>query len=67
MCAFAESAMRVVGMPVAFGRIDMIPGDRGEMHLLELELLQPRLFLSSSAEALDVLVRGICSAIEKAK
>jgi glutathione synthase/RimK-type ligase-like ATP-grasp enzyme len=66
MCAFAERAMHAVGIPVEFGRIDLIPGDRGEMRLLELELLQPRLFLSSSPEAVDVMVSAIGSAIDKA-
>ncbi len=65
--AFAENAIQAIGLPVAFGRIDVISGDRGEMHLLELELMQPRLFLSSSAVALDTMVGGIFSTLAKAK
>lgn len=60
---FADRAMRAVGMPVEFGRIDVISDTEGRMHLLELELVQPRLFLSSSADALDEMVRGICSEV----
>lgn len=60
---FAERAMRAVGMAVEFCRIDAISDAEGRMNLLELELVQPRLFLSSSTEALDELVGGICSEV----
>jgi len=42
-----------------YARVDVVPDQRGEPQVMELELIEPSLFLLQSPTALDRLVRGI--------
>lgn len=59
MRSFAAGVLDACGMEYLYGRVDVIPGDDGEMLLSELELLEPSLFFPYSSRAVDVFVRGV--------
>jgi glutathione synthase/RimK-type ligase-like ATP-grasp enzyme len=51
-----DLAMRAVdaaGADVLYARVDMVPGPDGDLRVMELELIEPSLFLDHSPQALD--------------
>lgn len=54
-----SAATKIVDEELLYARIDVAPGDRGAPVLMELELVEPSLYLSRSEAALDGLVRAI--------
>lgn len=54
-----RAASRSVGEPLLYARIDVAPGPDGTPVVMELELVEPSLYLSRSGEALERLVEGI--------
>ena len=61
--ALAERALGCVEEELLYARIDVVPGDAGEVMLSELELIEPSLFLKQSPEALARLVAAIGRAV----
>lgn len=64
-----DTASEVLGKDLRqtlYARIDLIPDDDGNPLLLELELIEPSLFLSKSPEALDRFTRAIVNHLGKA-
>lgn len=59
----AERAMAVgrarVGLPLLYGRVDLLADEAGALRVSELELIEPSLFLVQSPPALERLVRAI--------
>ncbi|HZV02498.1 MAG TPA: hypothetical protein VFF73_37675 [Planctomycetota bacterium] len=59
--AAAEAFVAHVGRDLLYARIDLARDAQGRPLLMELELVEPSLFLVQSPPALDRLVRGIVS------
>lgn len=57
--ALAEAALAAVRGPLLYARIDMARDDRGRPMIMELELIEPSLFLLQSPEALDRFATAI--------
>ena len=62
----AASAILALGKekgPLLYGRVDLARDDAGTPMLMELELIEPSLFLDKSSEALDRLSRAILAKV----
>jgi hypothetical protein len=57
--ATAEAFMAHVGRDLLYGRVDLARDERGRPLLMELELIEPSLFLVQHPPALERLVRAI--------
>jgi hypothetical protein len=57
--AFAVRVLAPIASDLLYARIDMIRDDSGALRLMELELIEPSLFLTQSPHALDRLTRAI--------
>lgn len=56
----AEHALRGLELgPLLFARVDLIRDDRGDLRLMELELIEPSLFLGLHVAAADTLAEAI--------
>jgi glutathione synthase/RimK-type ligase-like ATP-grasp enzyme len=60
----AERAMAAAGAPTLYGRVDLVEGPDGEPLVMELELVEPELFLRYSAQAVERLVEGVIGRLE---
>jgi len=49
----AQNILGSVDTPVMYARVDMVRGDNGAIHLLELELVEPSLFLHLAPHAVQ--------------
>ncbi len=59
--AFAEEVLAAVGEPLLYARVDTARGDDGQVMLMELEIVEPSLFLKQSARACQRLVAAIAA------
>jgi len=59
----ARRALSAVEGPLLYARVDVAPGPRGHPVVMELELVEPSLFLLQSPAALDRFVRAIRSRV----
>ena len=57
----AESVLEAVGRPLLYARVDVATDNAGRSRLQEVELTEPRLFLSLDAGAPDRLARAIAA------
>jgi len=65
--ALAEAALAAVpGGPLLLSRTDLVPGPDGEPVLLELELTEPCLFLSTAPGAVDRFAGAVAAAVRPA-
>lgn len=55
----AEAAVATVGSPLLYGRIDVAPGPQGAPVIMELELIEPSLFLAQHPPALERLADAV--------
>lgn len=58
----ADEALAHVGQGCRYARVDLIEGPAGERWLIELELVEPQLFLRHSAAATDRFASAIAAA-----
>jgi glutathione synthase/RimK-type ligase-like ATP-grasp enzyme len=56
---FAEAAVAAVPFDVLYARVDMVRDNRGQLAIMELEMIEPELFFRFKAEAADTLAAGI--------
>ncbi|MEY2625570.1 MAG: hypothetical protein RL412_1345 [Pseudomonadota bacterium] len=54
-----EAALALISRELLYARVDVAPGEDGAPVVMELELVEPSLFLKQHPPALDRLVRGI--------
>jgi len=59
----ARLALRAVGGPVLYARVDLVHDELGAARLLELELIEPSLFFELAPHAVVRLARGIASRV----
>jgi glutathione synthase/RimK-type ligase-like ATP-grasp enzyme len=57
----ALRAVRSVGCPILYARVDLVYDDEGQARLMELELTEPSLFLGEQPDAAERLARAIVS------
>jgi hypothetical protein len=57
--AFAERALAPFAASLLYARVDMVRDTEGTLRIMELELIEPSLFLQQSKAALDRLVSAI--------
>jgi hypothetical protein len=57
----AESVLEAVGPPLLYARVDVATDNAGRVRLQEVELTEPRLFLSLDAQAPGRLARAIAA------
>lgn len=61
----AEHALRGLGFgPLLFARVDVIRDERGDVRVMELELIEPSLFLAAHPPAADALAEAIVRRLE---
>jgi glutathione synthase/RimK-type ligase-like ATP-grasp enzyme len=59
----AEAALATVDVPLLYGRIDVAPGPDGPPVVMELELIEPSLFLAQHPPALERFADAILRAL----
>ncbi|HET9812046.1 MAG TPA: hypothetical protein VFP57_00105 [Sphingomicrobium sp.] len=65
--ALAEAALAAAPAPTTYARIDIVVGNSGELQVMELELVEPALFLAEAPEAGAAFARAVLSAAEAAR
>ena len=63
----ARRAMALAPTPLLYGRIDMARGDDGALRVMEVELVEPSLFLTKSEQAMSRMVAGIGARVRGAR
>jgi glutathione synthase/RimK-type ligase-like ATP-grasp enzyme len=62
----AQQALRAAPAPATYARVDIIPDDEGTLRIMELELIEPSLFLEHSPDGGAAFVTAVLSAVERA-
>ncbi len=62
----ARAALAAAPTPSSYARVDIVVGAGGEPQIMELELIEPALFLDHAPEAGAAFARAILSAAERA-
>lgn len=65
----AEGILRAVpgGLPPVYGRVDLVAAASGRPYLMELELIEPELFLRARPGSAEALVRATLGALDAAR
>ncbi|WP_144373002.1 ATP-grasp domain-containing protein [Vogesella urethralis] len=61
---FAEAAVAAVPFDVLYARVDMVRDNRGQLAIMELEMIEPELFFRFQAEAASKLAAGIARRLQ---
>jgi hypothetical protein len=62
----AQHALAAAPAKAAYARVDIIPDDEGVLRIMELELIEPALFLDHAADGGAAFTRAILTAEQKA-
>jgi glutathione synthase/RimK-type ligase-like ATP-grasp enzyme len=62
----AHAALAAAPAPSTYARVDIVVGAAGELQVMELELIEPALFLDHAPESGAAFARAILSAAERA-
>ena len=62
----SKAALGAAPAQAAYARVDIIPDDEGTLRIMELELIEPALFLDHSADEGAAFTRSILSAVRTA-
>jgi glutathione synthase/RimK-type ligase-like ATP-grasp enzyme len=62
----AREALAAAPAAAAYARVDIVPDDQGVLRIMELELIEPALFLEHSPDGGAAFTRAILSAARKA-
>ncbi|MEO8547036.1 MAG: hypothetical protein ABI422_01585 [Sphingomicrobium sp.] len=62
----AQAALAAAPAPSTYARVDMVVSEAGELQIMELELIEPALFLDHAAAAGAAFSRAVLSAAERA-
>ena len=57
--AFGTEVLRAAGFPTLYARVDVVRDDEGKLCLMELELVEPSLWLAHSPVAVERFAEGI--------
>jgi glutathione synthase/RimK-type ligase-like ATP-grasp enzyme len=61
----AHDALAAAPAPATYARVDIIPDDEGVLRIMELELIEPALFLDHAPDGGAAFTRAILSAAER--
>jgi glutathione synthase/RimK-type ligase-like ATP-grasp enzyme len=64
--ALAKQALVAAPARATYARVDIVPDDEGALRIMELELIEPALFLDHAPDAGTSFVRSILAAAERA-
>jgi glutathione synthase/RimK-type ligase-like ATP-grasp enzyme len=64
--ALARQALAAAPACAAYARVDIVPDDQGALRIMELELIEPALFLDHATDGGAAFVTSILSAAERA-
>jgi len=62
----AQAALAAAPERATYARVDIVPDDEGTLRIMELELIEPALFLDHAPDAGAAFARSILSAAERA-
>ena len=62
----AKQALAAAPAKATYARVDIVPDDEGTLRIMELELIEPALFLDQSPDAGEAFTRAILAAAQKA-
>jgi glutathione synthase/RimK-type ligase-like ATP-grasp enzyme len=65
--ALAEAALAAAPAPSTYARVDVVRGNAGKLQIIELELLEPALFLDHALESGARFAAAVRSAAERAR
>jgi len=57
----AEAVMAALELPTLYARVDLVRDDGGALRLIELEVIEPRLFFTDAPEAAEALADAIAA------
>lgn len=63
--ALAQAALAGAPAHATYARIDMVEGDDGALMIMEMELIEPALFLAEAQHGTDAFVKTILSAAQR--
>ena len=63
----ARAALNRAPEPVTYARVDIVVGNDGQLQIIELELIEPALFLDHAPEAGEAFAAAVRSAVERAR
>ena len=63
--AVAKTALAAAPTPSTYARVDLVVGNDGNLQVIELELIEPALFLAQAPEAASRLGEAVRSAVER--
>jgi glutathione synthase/RimK-type ligase-like ATP-grasp enzyme len=61
----AQAALRAAPATATYARVDIIPDDEGVLRIMELELIEPALFLDHATDRGVAFTRSILSAAKR--
>ena len=64
--SLARQALAAAPAKAVYARVDIIPDDQGVLRIMELELIEPALFLNHAPDAGNAFTRSILAAARKA-
>ena len=62
--AAAQTVLKVAGRDFAYARIDLLRGEDGAMLLMELEAIEPDLFLDHAPDGGDLFAQAVVEALK---
>ena len=62
----AQAALAAAPAAASYARIDIVPDDQGVLRIMELELIEPSLFLEHAPDGGAAFTRSILSSVQKA-
>jgi len=62
----AQQALRAAPAKASYARVDIVPDDEGVLRIMELELIEPALFLDHADDAGAAFTRAILAAAQRA-
>jgi len=62
----AQAALAAAPADAAYARVDIVPDDEGVLRIMELELIEPSLFLDHASDGGAAFTRSILNAVQKA-
>ena len=61
----AQAALAAAPAKSSYARVDIVVGNNGDLQIIELELIEPALFLAEAPEAAETFARALLSAVER--
>jgi glutathione synthase/RimK-type ligase-like ATP-grasp enzyme len=64
--ALAKQALEAAPVPAAYARVDIVPDDEGTLRIMELELIEPALFLDHADDGGAAFTNSVLRGLQKA-